>query len=219
MNSSNDSEEDLNNLSQQLTSALFRFNCPEAEDLLNYHWGIIPPEKKSPIAEHLATCPYCSQEIAQFSPIPQSLQPQAKELESRPSLLDTLSVYIGRLIANPALDAVRSPLKHEDALPIARLPQAYYYEIEEVGWSLTLSWLPDSGTLFALQGQLFASDFLQENAIRLELHPLPLLSKEPITTQLDADGIFVLKAIPLGRYELRFLTPIFRIDIPAFDWV
>jgi anti-sigma factor RsiW len=50
----------------RLTGQLYRLTCPSARELGEYHLGILPDARGEEVRRHLAECPHCSQELAQF---------------------------------------------------------------------------------------------------------------------------------------------------------
>ena len=49
-----------------LTNRLFRAECPPSMELGEYHLGFVPTATSAAIKQHLAECPFCSQELAQL---------------------------------------------------------------------------------------------------------------------------------------------------------
>ena len=43
---------------------LYRLFCPSSDYLIDYQQGLLRGEQRSAIAQHLATCPHCSREVA-----------------------------------------------------------------------------------------------------------------------------------------------------------
>ena len=48
----------------RLAAGLYRAVCPTPHELGEYHLGLLPPGQAAAIAQHLADCPHCTQEMA-----------------------------------------------------------------------------------------------------------------------------------------------------------
>lgn len=56
-------------LSDQITSVLYRSNCPSGTDLNLYVAGLMPEEQSANVDEHLEECPLCPQDIEQIEEV------------------------------------------------------------------------------------------------------------------------------------------------------
>lgn len=182
-------------IEQQLSAVLYRFSCPDTEELLNFRWGFLSSEQTQAITEHLQHCPHCSQEIAGFSG-PTVSTPTAK----------TNNVTYPRLIARwlPASAPVRMAERGK------RDVYVQYYQVEELEWDITLNWITEPGMTFSLQGQLFGSTPDEMGQVEIFLTSLP-------SVLADAKGTFVFSAVPPGQYELRMLSSQGEIIIPLIE--
>ena len=83
-----------------LTNRLFRAACPPSIELGEYHLGFVPMATSAAIKQHLAECPFCSQELTQLA----SYMDQP-DLFLRPGPLAavrrTVKVLVARLISGP----------------------------------------------------------------------------------------------------------------------
>ena len=52
--------------SRELTALLFRQICPTSDELGDYHFGWLSTAEMHTLAQHLAICPHCSQELRQM---------------------------------------------------------------------------------------------------------------------------------------------------------
>jgi hypothetical protein len=52
----------LREMAALFTRALFRAGCPDVDLLLQYEAGLLTGTEAETVSQHLATCPYCSQE-------------------------------------------------------------------------------------------------------------------------------------------------------------
>jgi hypothetical protein len=46
-----------------LTSLFYRLDCPSPQELQEYSFGFLPPERTAQIESHLALCPHCQEEL------------------------------------------------------------------------------------------------------------------------------------------------------------
>jgi anti-sigma factor RsiW len=89
--------ERLARLQDHLTGQLYRSSCPPPIEVGEYHLGILPPDRASAVAQHLAECPHCRRERVQLADFMGALAP---DLEFSPA--ERINVLIARLIRGPA---------------------------------------------------------------------------------------------------------------------
>lgn len=182
-------------IEQQLSAVLYRFSCPDTEELLNYRWGFLSSEQMEALAGHVRQCPHCSQEVAAFSGPPAEAAPQK-----------TVAVGLPRFMAKwvPASVAVRMAERGK------RDVYAQYYQVEELEWDITLNWIAGLNMTFSLQGQLYGPSSSEMKAIEIVLPPIPSISP-------DDRGTFIFPAVPPGQYKLRILSPLGEITLPTIE--
>ena len=56
--------EELAHLQQRLRSRLYRVFCPSSQRLVEYRHGALGYEQRETIANHVASCPHCTRELA-----------------------------------------------------------------------------------------------------------------------------------------------------------
>ena len=85
-----------------LTNRLFRATCPPSIELGEYHLGFVPMATSATIKEHLAECPFCSQELTQLASYMD--QPDLF-LRSDPlaAVRRSVKVLVARLISGPTV--------------------------------------------------------------------------------------------------------------------
>src|SRR5712692_7711780 len=92
---------------QMLTALLFRWNCPTAQQLADYHLQVVEEEQSMAIRRHLDQCSHCQAELAQLRLF------MADERTARPvtppvrAALPRLGDLFAQLIPQAALPALR----------------------------------------------------------------------------------------------------------------
>jgi hypothetical protein len=74
-----------------LTAHSFRCSCPEADDLGDFHLGLLPKAKARAIENHLTRCPFCSRELVQYKAF-------LGEPPEQPGLAKRIVVSLARLL-------------------------------------------------------------------------------------------------------------------------
>lgn len=59
----------MRQLQDQLRARLYRLFCPASDLLMEYHLGRLDIDQRNAIAEHMATCPHCAQELELFEAV------------------------------------------------------------------------------------------------------------------------------------------------------
>ena len=204
MNKSNPGNAGRASFDQRLHMALFRHDCPGADELAAYAWDELPAARKAAIALHLSECATCQLEQADFAAIrPRALAPV--------HVLDQAAGALKRLIAqllpfDPAPQlALRGEADGPDA-PIQRL-----YQINETGWNLVLT-LQTRAQQYAISGQLLGPDEVQ-----LAGSTVSLIDAGAPVGQADVDesGWFVLPCPHSGPFELLINVAGQEISVPA----
>jgi anti-sigma factor RsiW len=66
---------ELADIQQAAAVHLFRAACPPPLELGEYHWGMLPADRAASIRQHVAICPHCTRELAQFTSFMQAPDP------------------------------------------------------------------------------------------------------------------------------------------------
>ncbi|MCA9929203.1 MAG: hypothetical protein KC419_12015 [Anaerolineales bacterium] len=203
-----DSDDEL--FEKRIKAALFRINCPDADLLLDYKWGLLSAKKTAVIHQHLATCPYCGGELANLvAPPPISTSPSAPEKQFPQRFRTLFAQFVGH-------HAMTRSSQNESGR--GRIISSLWYEIEALGWDLEMHWGLEPDNLFLIQGQLLGPNPEIFDSIKIDLiEEIDVetgLVKPTAKTTPDSAGLFVLEAIPAGVYALRLRTPADVIPIP-----
>lgn len=192
----------------RLKTSLFRYNCPDTDQLLNYQWGLLPVEESLRVSTHLIKCSYCLQESQQLSPPLLEKQPEQKAGYIT-SKLQNFRLHIAHL-APYQLSVVRHS---EPELTVIRgqSPITQVYKIAELDMDIVLNhWLENDKTYF-LQGQL-----LGIKPDQLVVFQVSLLqdNEQLITSNLTDAGVFKFPSVKSGNYHLCFYTEQVQFYIP-----
>ncbi len=184
---------------QFLDNILYRHTCPDADILLNYAWNFLDMEQKESVATHLHYCPHCKKETAQLQPSPHPA--------SKPTAVRTRS-YLARLL--PSFALVRGETRGINSM-------THVYEVEEIGWDVTLSWSAAAGGTFIIQGQLFGPDANEMKIVTTTLTPM-LPTTAVIQPQTpDKDGIFTFTTVPPNQYQIQLQASVGQIIIADIE--
>lgn len=184
-------------LEQTLKSALFRWDCPESQQLGAYHLHLLDTAAEETIAVHLEHCIHCRAELAAMEafllegdmpPVPVEKSIPRRQLPRFPSLGDIVARLIPRTM-QPALamrgDAGRGPL---------------VAEAEGVTVFMEFETAEDR---HILKGQLVTEDQDRWIGALLEVHRDQGVQA---TTTLDEFGAFQCALRQAGMLQLRFIA-------------
>jgi anti-sigma factor RsiW len=106
----------------RLIAQLYRVTCPDSLELGEYHLGLLSRERMADVAQHLADCPLCRDEVAQLTDYLAELAP---DLEVSP--LERVKVWVAQLVnvaremgrpGTPGLVPVYAGVRGEDERPL-----------------------------------------------------------------------------------------------------
>ena len=180
-----------------LSETLYRSDCPDSFDVLNYQWGLLEGDEAVVIAAHLSICPHCAVEAQELA------QPLLKENSqpTRASIWSRLSGSIEKLrhiVARPlsqgemALAAVRSDSAEQDHTQI--------YRVDQLGWDIILEHEPSPYyETVHLHGYLLLDQLPEGHSLQISL-----LDGNTIvaTAEIDSLGSFDFPAIASQAYTL-----------------
>jgi hypothetical protein len=184
-----------------LTTQLFRCNCPDADELGDFHLGMLPATQARDIQQHLARCPHCSRELAQYRDF-------LGAPPAQPGLAKRIVVAVAKL-----LDSVLPP---EQALAPAYAlrgegTKLMLYEAD--GWQISLDVQEDVekpgyqsiiGVVIGPDVHTFSVDLWQEG-------------EHLGTVPVDEIGGFALPALLPGVYELIIKGTQVIVHIQSFS--
>jgi hypothetical protein len=70
----------LRRTEQRFKQTLFRWDCPPSQELGDYHFRLVSPDREQSIADHLKNCVRCQDELAEMS---RFLEAEAPPIQSR----------------------------------------------------------------------------------------------------------------------------------------
>jgi hypothetical protein len=92
--------QDLARLQVDMTARLYRYDCPPASDLGEFHLNLLSGEQSAAIQQHLHSCPHCRREVAALQTFLAELAPEIEV-----GALDRVRVWLADLISGPGLSA------------------------------------------------------------------------------------------------------------------
>jgi anti-sigma factor RsiW len=131
---------------EKLGLKLFRWDCPPSQQLGDYEQGLLDAPEAASIADHLAECARCTQELVamrQFMSMPERPLPSAPPQPARrgPSLGELIAQLLPRSLAPALRGEVRPPLT-----------------AQAEGVTIVLDVQAGEGEQISLQGQVAADD-------------------------------------------------------------
>ena len=181
----------LSRLEARLTSVLYRFDCPTLDDLRAFVWRALPPARRQPLADHLAVCVPCQEEVTALGrTLTAPGRPIGRRVNEQPhsmGLIGSLRTIWGQLM--------RPVLVPAAALRGLGRRQAFY-RAGEVDVALTIE---TSGGQHLLLGQALGISAGVAGRVFL----CDLNGVEVARTGLDETGSFVLTGLPAPPWELH----------------
>ncbi|MEZ4594408.1 MAG: hypothetical protein R3D55_25180 [Chloroflexota bacterium] len=183
-----------------LKAALYRITCPDGAALGNYHLGLLPDEAAATIAQHVATCPHCTHEIAQLEAF---LGETAVSLQ--PATSQRIKVWIAQRLptGGPAGTALGTPafaLRGGDTGPLM-------YQAGDAQLSLEVQDDPEHPGRKSILGLVLGIETTNVEA--------KLLRGDVVETavSLNPGGNFTVTNLAPGSYQLLVSGPDFEIQV------
>ena len=194
----------------RLQARLYRADCPPAYELGEYGLGLLSPSRLDEIAEHLARCPHCRQELAIQQTFLAGLATETAP-ETRSAPVDQIRVVIATLVQDfragwqgmggmqPAMAAMRGKENR---------PQIY--DAGDYQLSLEFQEDPENPGRRALFGLLIGDDAPMSFEIQLWQGDT-LVTHAPV----DEFGNFSIKDLMNESYDLKLVKPELEIRLDA----
>ncbi|MBK7897544.1 MAG: hypothetical protein IPJ90_22215 [Anaerolineaceae bacterium] len=184
-----------------LKAALYRITCPDSAALGHYHLGLLPDAAATPIAEHLAICPHCTQEIAQLEAF---LVETA--VSHQPSISERIKVWIAKRLPTGGQPQAgwSSPtfaVRGGDTGPLM-------YEAGDAQLSLEVQDDPEHPGRKSILGLVLGIDTANVAARLLQA------DKEGTAVPLSPGGNFAFTNLAVGPYQLIITGPDIEIHLP-----
>lgn len=188
---------ELASVQRLATARLFRAACPPALELGEYHLDMLPVAKTTVVQQHVATCPYCAQELAQLaafmdSPDPYlhpapwtTLRRQVNVLVARL----TSGMQAGGLFGPPALAPALAGLRGDAAGPLtyeagdAQIILDVQQDGQQAGRQALI------GLVMGLDGQALRATLWRDQ-------------QQIVAAAVDTLGNFAFDDLAPGQYEL-----------------
>lgn len=190
-----------------LMSALFRVDCPTTELLGEFQLGLLDRLERDPIAEHLKTCPYCTNELEMLEGY---LVLVGSEIEPRKS--DGIRTIIARLLPLNGFSSNQIQALTPATLGVrgSHKPQAIY-EAQGTQLAMSISSNPEHRGFMDIFGIITGqSEKYSDVYIKSGEH---IISKGVV----DATGQFTLEGIPTGTYSLMLESADLRIQVDDLE--
>lgn len=171
-----------------LKSSLKRWDCPPAQQLGEYHLGIVSSTQDRAIVRHLAECVLCTAELEElrvFLTADAVAQPQTPRVVTR-SARPRLGELVARML--PGTPAVA--LRGASTGPLMA---------EAEGTTIILDLQSSNDQLVTITGQLVADDQDAWTGALVELR----VGDQITTAEIDDLGSFSYRGVGVGNAELR----------------
>lgn len=191
--------DELARLYAGLRAQLHRLDCPPADELSEFGFGLLPADRQATLQAHLDHCPRCRQELAQLSTYLDSL---AADLEL--SLAERVKVLVARLVRGsegPILGMAPAGVRGDN-------DGALIYEAGAVQIAIEMLPAADQPGRTELLGLVSGGDAAGLIVALLEG------GRQIASAEVDPIGNFVLPGLAAGVYELSLRGPGLEIQIP-----
>ena len=196
-----------------LGEMLFRSECPDSFDLLNYQWGMLDGDEAVVMSAHVAACPHCSAES-------QSLAEPVLEAVSKParpsiwSRVNETVEAIRTLVARPLTlgEMSLAPVRSDSAEQFG----TQIYRVDQLGWDIVIE--HEANPYFdtvTLQGQLLADTLLDGLLLQISL-----VDDDTIVSTIEIDewGVFSFEAVSKQAYTLCIHSNGVEICLPGVSF-
>ncbi len=180
-----------------LTSRLYRWDCPDTQEISDYAAGWLRGKRRRAITLHVRRCPRCAEELEISR---QFLAPAPPPMPSRPRLIARLLPH--RPIG-PALAGLRGGSADNEGWP-------RQYQVDSISLSLHRAAPSTGGSGAMLLGLISRAEAPPETfaGIEVRLIAAGAPAATPLATeQIDDLGNFVLSSVPTGRFDLLISLP------------
>lgn len=195
----------------ELSARLFRADCPPSLELGEYQMGLLPRPRAQLVERHVAVCPHCQHELAQFAEF--MAEPPPAPVEMWAPVRDRLRVLVAQLVSGgrslgawggPSLAPALAGVRGDDNGPLI-------FQAGDV--ELAMDVQPDQQPgLVTLFGLVSGIDDPADAEVRLWRQ-----NRLVAATQVDDLGNFVVAALPPDRYELILTATDVEIHVQALD--
>jgi hypothetical protein len=197
----------LARLQGYLTARLYRFDCPPAAELGEYHLGLLSSDQAAAIVSHLALCPHCAAEIAQLEGYLADLAPDLDR-----GLLERAAGHIRVLVARALKGGVSLDVLVQPAPALAGLRgdegDSLIYEADEAQVVIEFHRDPDQPERMTILGLVVGLD----DPHQLEAH-LWHADQRVTSVTVEDLGNFAIPGVSPGSYELILGGPEVEIHI------
>jgi hypothetical protein len=187
-------------IDDSLKAALYRITCPDSATLGNFHLELLAKDETAKIADHLAICPHCTQELSQLEVF---LAETAVSLQS--STVDRIKIWIAKRIpsgggAGGMLGTPAFAVRGNDSGPLM-------YEAGDAQLTLEIQDDPEHPGRKSILGLVLG---IETNDVEVKL----LREGEVVTAvTLDLIGNFTISNLASGNYELIISGPSIEIHL------
>ncbi|MCP4419047.1 MAG: hypothetical protein GY805_20720 [Chloroflexi bacterium] len=188
-------------IDDSLTAALYRITCPDSATLGNFHLELLAKDETVAIADHLAICPHCMQEVNQLEMF---LAETAVLLEA--STGDRIKIWIAKLIpsgggAGSVLGTPAFAMRGNSTGPLM-------YEAGETQLTLEIQDDPEKPGHKSILGLVLG---IESNDVEVNL----IREGEVVTAvTLDDLGNFTFSGLESGKHELILSGQSIEIHVP-----
>jgi hypothetical protein len=197
-----DSANAVADLERRLSRALYRFDCPSPQQLGDYHLGLVSPEDRLSIAQHVLDCVECAAELRMLRTY----------LVDEPRWSVGRATQVRRLLASLVDPLAWRPEPSLAGLRGAEGAPAAIYRAEDLSVSLMRG--PGERELSGL----VARDVLgPEDLAGAEVHLLAADGTRQVAP-IGSAGDFAFAEVPLGKLDLELRLPDRVVIVPGVQF-
>ncbi len=193
---------------KSLTAYLYRWDCPETQEITDYAAGVIKGKRRRALASHFRQCPRCAEEVHMsqefLAPSPPALPPIPVALPV--PFPESGRRLVARLLPQRAPGAALAGLRGGetgDGWP-------RQYEVDGISLSLHRA-APSPGSAGAMVlGLISRAESAPEvfAGVEVRLRKAGDPGQPPLLVeQIDDLGNFVLSPVPIGQFDLLITLP------------
>ncbi len=184
-------------LKTALTSRLYRWDCPDTQEISEYAAGWLYGKRRRALTLHLRRCPRCTEELEISR---QFLVPAPPQTAPRPRLIARL---LPSRTLGPALAGLRGDSQDSEGWP-------RQYRVDNISLSLHRAAFASGGRGAMLLGLISRAEAPPDSFLNTEVRLIASDNPDapPVASeQIDDLGNFILSPIPTGRFDLLILLP------------
>jgi len=184
-----------------LDRRLYRWNCPPAQMLTDFHFDLLMSQERQAVAEHVDFCSLCQDELAQLRVFlkTEAVARRAQPVRAKPGLRDLIAQFVPMTPQR----VMRGPSRGNQPVLRKSMSEPLLFEADGINIFLETEATPQG---FALRGLIVAEldDLARWHRALVELWQLDQVQS---VAEVDESGGFRLPTLNTGSLELRIIIP------------